>query len=261
MSTTLTAPAQPATASLLSMRKKNRTNRVEEALLRTVCAPEATKSWSPIPHYELLDHVLAACDERGLTVEKREFSISRDRQQFFGVLVMKAAGDKDFTLAMGLRNSTDKSMPAGIVSGAKVMVCDNLCLCGDIRIDRKHTAGIHRDLPILIRQAVDQFVLKAGEQEQVFGSWKRHQIDLGAATNLIVQSAEAGMIPQTGILKVRREFIKPRHEEFTGDSVWTLYNAFTQYLTHDREEVAPIRAQRDFLHVHQLLAKEFPISN
>jgi hypothetical protein len=252
---------QPATGTLLSMRKTNATYRVDEALLRGVKPPEATKTWMPVAHSEMLDYVLQACEERGLVIEKRELSLSNNRQQFFGVLVMRAAAGRDFTVAMGIRNSTDKSMPAGIASGAKVLICDNLSLSGDITFFRKHTPRIHLDLPVLVRAALDRFIVQVNEQATVFDAWKRHQIDLPKATNLIVQAAEQHLIPQVGILKVRSEFIKPRHQEFQGDTVWTLYNAFTQYLTHDREEVAPIKSQRDFINMHQLLATTFPVSN
>jgi len=48
----------------------------------------------------------------------------------------------DFALVVGLRNSHDKSFPAGLVIGASVLVCDNLSFSGEVRLARKHTYPI-----------------------------------------------------------------------------------------------------------------------
>lgn len=257
---TLAPTRQPADACLVAHAG---TYKVDEDTVRAVVPPVRTETWHPISHRMLLDEVLGALTERGLVIDRREFSLSRDKHQLFSIFTMRGndAIAKDFSLALGLRNSTNKTLPAGIVSGARVFVCDNLALTGDIVIKRKHTSGIEEALPGLIRSALDQWVLKAQEQATVFNRWKTIEIDSKVATDVIVRSAEAGALPQAGILPVRREFLNPRHAEFAGNTVWGLYNAYTQYLTHDRVERAPIRSQRDFLNVHQIMAKEFPLGN
>ena len=54
---------------------------------------------------------------------------------------------EDYCWVLGLRNSHDKTFPAGIVAGASVFVCDNLSFSGEIKFARKHTRFIVRDLP------------------------------------------------------------------------------------------------------------------
>lgn len=257
--TTLTDP-KPATASLIAHAGGYK---LDEAALRAIVPPNRTDTWHPISHASLVDHVEAALAERGMTVERREFAVARHQQQFFGTFIMRGeeGAAKDFSLALGLRNSTDRSMSAGICSGARVFVCDNLALTGDIMIKHKHTANIDAKMPMLIRSAMDQWILKANEQANVFAKWKGFEIDVKTATDVIVRAAEAKAIPTLGILPVRREFVTPRHEEFRTPTVWSLYQAFTQYLTHDREDVSPVRSQRNYLDVHQILAKEFPVLN
>ncbi len=41
-----------------------------------------------------------------------------------------------------VRNSHDKTFPAGIVAGTQVPVCDNLSFAGEISLARKHTSNI-----------------------------------------------------------------------------------------------------------------------
>jgi len=52
----------------------------------------------------------------------------------------------DYAWIVGLRNSHDKTYPAGLVAGSKVFVCDNLCFSGEVRLSRKHTRHAVRDL-------------------------------------------------------------------------------------------------------------------
>jgi len=59
----------------------------------------------------------------------------------------------DYTDAVGLRNSHDKSFPIGIAFGSRVFVCDNLAFIGDQVIRRKHTVKAKREFaPILLRE-------------------------------------------------------------------------------------------------------------
>jgi hypothetical protein len=134
-------------------------------------------------------------------------------------------------------------------------------LTGDIVLKRKHTTGIETDMPLLIRQAMDAWYLKAVAQAKTFNDWKHMTIEVPEATDFIERAAESGAIPQHSILRIRQEFLEPRHEEFKGNTAWTLYNAFTQYLTHGRNETTPAKMQKDFLNVHQLMATEFPCLN
>jgi hypothetical protein len=49
----------------------------------------------------------------------------------------------DYYAALGLRTSNDKSFAIQIAIGARVIVCDNLLLSGElIALKRKHTAGL-----------------------------------------------------------------------------------------------------------------------
>jgi len=60
----------------------------------------------------------------------------------------------DYTWVLGLRNSHDKTFPAGIVAGASVFVCDNLSFSGEVKFARKHTRFINRDLPQLVERSI-----------------------------------------------------------------------------------------------------------
>jgi hypothetical protein len=65
-------------------------------------------------------------ERAGLAVVTEAHGLTCDGAQYFGLLqVTHAAPETDFGLVVGLRNSHDRSFPAGLVVGASVLVCDN----------------------------------------------------------------------------------------------------------------------------------------
>lgn len=232
--------------------------------LRTVSVPPSTKTYFPISHDSLVTQIEAACEQRGIQLSAPRFRLSPSGTQFVGSFDVSGTEhvSPDFRLRLGFRNSTDKSMVAGLVSGALILACDNGHFSGDIALERKHTRFILRDLPILVGKAVDRFLIAAINQARTFEHWKTVDVTLNQATLLAVDAAEHSAIPASGILAVRREFQAPRHAEFLENgrhTAWTLSNAFTEFLTHHREVVSPVKEQRDFLRVHRTLAEAFPV--
>lgn len=226
-------------------------------------APKASDTYCAVAHTALVAMVEEACTHRGLLIDTRQYAMNRAGSQFLGVFTLRGdvAGARDYQLAMGLRNSTDKTLSAGLVTGAHVFVCDNSCFSGEVHLSRRHTRFILRDLPGLVSHCVDHFLSAAVNQAHTFEHWKTVRLNLDQATLLAVRMAEFGAIPSNGIMAIRKEFQTPRHREFlaNGHTAWTFYNAATQYLTHDRGQVAPAKAQRDFLDVHSTLARAYPL--
>jgi len=73
-------------------------------------------------------------------------------------VAQRAESDEDCCWVLGLRNSHDKTFPAGITAGASVSVCDNLSFSGEVKLARKHTTHITRDLPRLVQSAVGKLM-------------------------------------------------------------------------------------------------------
>src|SRR4051812_3235813 len=142
-------------------------NKIDGEQLVAVATPERTATWVPIPHERLLSHVLGTLGRSGLEVVSEAYGLTRDGARYFGLLQV-AGTAADFGLVVGLRNSHDKSFPAGLVVGASVFVCDNLSFSGEVRLARKHTAHVERDLPQLVQRAVGRLADLRRTQEQRF---------------------------------------------------------------------------------------------
>jgi hypothetical protein len=210
----------------------------------SVNTPSRTSTWVPIPHHRLLDGVQTSLERAGLSVVNEAHGLTRDDNRYFGLLqIANGHPDRDFGLVVGVRNSHDKSFPAGLVIGASVFVCDNLSFSGEVKLARKHTVHVERDLPNLIDRAVGQLGDLRRTQEQRFAAYKERELTDVAAHDLMIQAFDARVVPVTTIPEVLREWREPRHPEFRdGRTAWRLFQAFTESLK-GHLEVLPRRTQ------------------
>lgn len=200
--------------------------------IAAVTTPERTKTWVPLAHNKLLDGVQGQLEQAGLTVVTEAHGLTKDGNRYFGLLqVVNGHANDDFGLVVGLRNSHDRTFPAGICVGASVFVCDNLSFSSEVRLARKHTAHVERDLPSLIQKAVGQLGDMRRTQEERFDNYKKHELSDSAAHDLIVRALDARVLTPTRLPDVLKEWRQPRHPEFRdGRSAWRLFNAFTEEL-------------------------------
>jgi len=205
---------------------------VSREQVATVPTPARTASWVPLPHHQLLNGVQTALERAGLSVVTEAHGLTRDGDRYFGLLQLaNGHTDQEFGLVVGLRNSHDKRFPAGLVVGASVFICDNLSFSGEVKLARKHTAHVERDLPQLIDRAVGQLGDLRRTQETRFLAYKGHELTDGFAHDLIVQALDARVLPVTKIPEVLCEWREPRHPEFRdGRTAWRLFNAFSETL-------------------------------
>ena len=130
---------------------------VERGQLAKVNTPSRTETWVPIAHERLLTGVLDSLARNHMTLVNESHALGKDGLRYFGLLEVKNGNNADdFGLVIGIRNSHDKMFPAGLVVGAAVFVCDNLSFSGEIKLARKHTVHVERDLPQLIGRAMGQ---------------------------------------------------------------------------------------------------------
>jgi hypothetical protein len=207
-------------------------NKVERGQLALVATPERTRTWVPIPHERLVGNMLDTLGRNGLEVVSEAHGLTRDGRRYFGLLQVSGGGPEgDFGLVVGVRNSHDKSFPAGLVVGASVFVCDNLSFAGAVKLARKHTVNVERDLPQLVDIAIARLVDLRQTQEWRFAAYRQAELSEGQAHDLVVRALDAQVVPVTKLPAVLEEWRQPRHPEFRdGRTAWRLFNAFTETL-------------------------------
>lgn len=193
--------------------------------------PEGTDTWFPIAHSLLLDTVTGQLEQHGLRVVSEAHALARDGQRYFGLLeVANGKAATDYGTVLGLRNSHDQSFPAALVVGSGVFVCDNLAFSGEIKIGRKHTRNIERDLPQLTSTALGRLGELRVQQDQRIENYKNTVIPDELANHIILTLFRAQALNSQRIKTVIREWDRPKHKEFAedGKTVWRLFNAFTE---------------------------------
>ncbi len=200
--------------------------------VRKVKTPHATSTWHPIRHHDLIATVQNTLKTTNLRIGTQAHSLSHEGQRYFGLMEIHAqkANNDDYCWVLGLRNSHDKTFPAGIVAGASVFVCDNLSFNGDIKFARKHTRHINRDLPQLVSRSIGLLLAKWHDQDKRIAAYKEAEISEVQAHDLLIRSVDVGVCSNRLIPDVLHEWREPSHDAFEGRNVWSLFNAFTESL-------------------------------
>jgi hypothetical protein len=207
------------------------TNKVTRSDVFNVQIPPATRSHIPIPHSHLLDLLDSEINKFGLDVVDEQHILDFNGQRYFGLFALKSTDGLQHTM-VGIRNAHDKSITAGIVTGQRVFVCSNLCFDGEIRLGRKHTTNIERDLPFLIKDAISNAIDVTDRQKERLDKYRSTKLIDPQVDLLTVQMYRDGAIPSSAIGKIIKEWDEPSHDEFRADghSVWRLLNAVTEVI-------------------------------
>ena len=203
--------------------------------LLTIPEPEKTDSYTPLNHYDFAVNVRTVANDllREYRFAGDQYALNSNGHKMFGVLTFDGKGDIDndgLRLSIGIRNSYDKSMSAGLALGATVIVCDNLMFRGDITILRKHTGDMHEFL-------MDQLVTNIYKSQHqythlIHDAEQMKEINLGrrgAFEYLGVLTGENILSP-TQSTKAFQELHQPSYEEFSEPSLWSAYNSATEAL-------------------------------
>jgi hypothetical protein len=218
-------------------------NKVSYEQLLAVETPEATESHTPIPHHTLVKLTREAISNAGLEIVEEEHALARFGLRYFGAFALtgKEINGDDRQVVLAIRNSHDKAFAAAICIGNKVLCCENLCFASDIKLARRHTLHILADLPRVLADAVGRCVSHWNDMGTRIEKYKETILTSAQAENLIVRLVDAKAVPARDIYNIVQEFRNPSHEEFKGDSLWTLYNAVTEILKGSDLSKLPFR--------------------
>lgn len=200
-----------------------------KADLAAVPVPRETDTYFPVSYARFVEELELHIPRFGLRIEREEFALARDGQQMFGVLTCQNGKQApDYTLAIGLRNSYDRSLAVGLVVGTRVFCCDNLAFSGEVQAARKHTVNVFRDLPDLIYKMLSQVASHRERIDEEVAAMKRRELAAPEAHHLMVEAVRRHVLPASHLPRLLSIWDKPRHPEFEPRTAWSLYNAFSE---------------------------------
>jgi hypothetical protein len=198
--------------------------------LNLVELPETTRTYCPIGHDTFVDLVEDKLSDVGFRFGTQAHSLTKAGNRYFGLVELLCGQENEqHAMVVGIRNSIDKSFPAAIAFGAQVFVCDNLCFSGEVKVSRKHTTNIMRDLPDLVGAAVMNTEMMRDNQNLRFDCYQDRKIDSRTADHLIIEMLRHGAINTSRVQKIVEQWDNPNHD-FGGRSIWRLFNAVTESL-------------------------------
>jgi hypothetical protein len=203
-----------------------------KADLASVPVPEATSSYVPVPYPRFVEEIELHAPRFGLTITDEQFALARSGSQMFGVLTCtNDHGSEDFALAIGVRNSYDRSLAAQLLAGSRVFICDNLAFSGEVKTAHRHTVNIFRDLPDQIYRMLSQVQVLQERTVAEIALMKARELENRDADHLMVEAIRANALPASMLPKVLEGWERPRQPELFGDrTAWLLFNAFTEVL-------------------------------
>lgn len=210
------------------------TQAVERRELSQVELPVSTPTHQPISHDYFVNLVHDNLENVGLRVVEEAHGLQKNGQNYFGMFKVGASDlvTKDHNLVVGMRNSHIKTFGAGVVTGASVLVCDNLSFSGEVKATRKHTSMILDDLPELVAGAISKVVDLSAFQTRRFEAYKERELASFEAEYMMVEMLRAGIMNAHRMPKLVEQWDTPDHLEFsrTGFSAWRMFNAATEAL-------------------------------
>lgn len=221
-------------------------NLVEYGEVQESVTPEATRTHTPIPHAHLVDLVRDGLGRANMAILEESHALTHDANRYFGLFRIgtgqESSESENYGAVMGLRNSHDKTFPSALAFGANVFVCDNLSFNGEVKLGRKHTVHILRDLPQLVSRTIGKLGDAWGLQKQRFNAYQDHGLSRSEAHDVIIEAFRAGACTSTQIRKVVDQWHAPNHPEFKPRNAWSMFNAFTEVLKGNLNEL-PKRTQ------------------
>jgi len=216
--------------------------------LRKYATAPSTDTHVTIGHATMRDMIVERLAAIGLGIRSEQIAVStrkdvvidgEERESYskaFGVFDVDGLDYAfDDTAAMGLsvgwRNSSNKQLPAAVVVGSRVFVCDNLCFSGTLTLKRRHTKNIMDDLPDMIASAFNRVGDLAARQFAIYDRLRDVTVSDDVAAAVIMRACQLsgkGPLASKNVLPI-----------------WEFYN----HVATDEEREAGLQFNRD-LHGH-----------
>ena len=191
---------------------------------------ERAISYQPISHHEVVNRTKGFLEQNGFSIGEEVHSLARGNNHYFGLFAVDHPNREtsDRGCVVGIRNSHDKTFPAGLCAGDAPFVCDNLIFTNTIKLARRHTRNILQDLDFTINRAIGKLFNFWHGQDARINAYKEIEISNAQVNDIVIRACQAGALPKSKIIDVVNQWQSSDHPDFWDRNVNSLYNAFTE---------------------------------
>lgn len=199
--------------------------------LAAVPVPAPDGAYVPVPYTRFVEELEIHVPRFGLTIQDARFALAKGGNHMFGVLTCtNGMPNSEYGLAIGLRNSYDRSLAVGLVAGSRVFCCDNLAFSGEVTMARKHTANVFRDLPDLIYRMLSEVSTMRERMDAEIVRFKQISIEFPDMAEILVRACVREALPFSYLPRVITEWDRRARPEFKEPNAWSLLNVCTEVM-------------------------------
>jgi hypothetical protein len=221
--------------------------------------PAQTRTYKPITHQQLIDLTMESIHGAGFQLDKELYSSSTDGFVANGNFTISNVADKEMQLQIGWQNSYNKTLSLKFAIGARIFICQNGAVHGDMgSFKKKHMGTVQEFTPAAIteyiKQAGDTFQTMQNEREfmKQVELTKRTQAELVGRLLL-----EEQLISTIQVSEIAKELKSPTYDYGAPGSLWELY----QFTTQTMRETHPRFWINDHMKAHNFFVSESGVLN
>jgi len=227
-----------------------------EQHIRQAALPQHGKSYTVIPHGYIIDETRRELTTAGFDIAEELYKTNLNGEVAQGIYHLNYGNDPDMGLMFAWSNSYNKLMKFKCAVGARVFICMNGVVSGDLgNFSRKHTGGALLDATQTIQMQISrakEFYDKLVADKEMLKQITLTKKEQSALIGQLYADQEILTLTQVGIVK--REMDTPTHSyNAPTDSAWSLYN----HITYSLKDSHPMRFLTDHQKVHTFFVDEF----
>lgn len=223
-------------------------------MIMTAEVPQQTRTYKPITHSSLIDLTLNSIEKAGFTLDQETYSMAQGGAIANGQFSIRNVADKEMQLQIGWQNSYNKSLSLKFAIGARIFICQNGMVHGDMGSFKKRHKG---DVQEFTPNAISEYIKQAGDTFQQMQTereaMKQIEMTKRVKAELIGRMLiEEQFISSTQMNIMARELANPTHDYGAPDSMWELYN----YATFAMKELHPSIRMNNHIKAHNFFVNE-----
>lgn len=195
-----------------------------------------TSAYEVLQNRQLVEAAEAAFRAKGMTGWKRKVVVTYGGARCYVIYDFPGIGGRvagqDLTFRLKIQNSFDGTIRASFVVGLFRLICSNgLAMpVGTLNLTQKHTTALEIDF---VGRTVEQALKAFFDAIPFFKSMTAIPVSQDEGKAIVQGFAERHLLGRRQAEAIVRIWEHPRHEEDRVRTLWNLYNAVTQHLTHD----------------------------
>jgi hypothetical protein len=200
------------------------------------CLGSTSDQYGLIQNEDILDAAKAAMSARGMKDFKESIVIAGGGARMYASYTFEdrtLATEKGdlFGYQITVQNSFDRSLRGSIVLGFRRLICSNGMATTekDFALTAKHSSRVSVDF---VGKAIDKAMSHGSHALQAFDTMAKIKITPEQGMNILKHLEQSKIISGSLREGISTLWLSPRRKEDMARTIYNLYNAITEYVTH-----------------------------